>query len=96
MTQLPKGKTLIGCKWVIKVKYNVDGSIERHKAGPVVKGYTQQLGLDYIETYSLVERITTIKTLLDMAVAKGSFIHQLDVNNIFLHSDLNEDVYIVG
>lgn len=47
LTDLPKGKVPIGWKWVFKVKYNADGSIERHKARLVVKGYNQQLGVDY-------------------------------------------------
>ena len=40
ITELPKGKTLVGCKWVFTVKYKVDGSLERYKARLVVKGFT--------------------------------------------------------
>ena len=38
---LPQGKHSIGCKWILKIKYNSNGSIERHKARLVAKGYTQ-------------------------------------------------------
>lgn len=41
LTPLPYGKILIGCKWVYKIKYNSDGSIERYKARLVAKDYTQ-------------------------------------------------------
>ena len=47
---LPKNKTVIGCKWIFKIKYNVDGTIERYKARLVTKGYTQTYDINYLET----------------------------------------------
>ena len=56
LTPLPFGKFPIGCKWVYKIKYNLDGTIETHKACLVAKGYTQKEGLDYSETFSPVAK----------------------------------------
>ena len=49
---LPRGKTIVGCKWVFTVKYKFDGSLERCKAQLVAKGFTQTYDIDYFETFA--------------------------------------------
>lgn len=53
---LPSGKRVIGSKWVFKIKYKANGEVERFKASLVAKGYTQQEGLDFHETFPLLQR----------------------------------------
>ena len=56
LVDLPIDKKLVGCKWVFTVKFKGDGSLERYKVRLVAKGYTQTYGLDYQETFDLVEK----------------------------------------
>jgi len=91
---LPSGHKPIGCKWVYKIKYKSDGTLDHYKAHLVAKGNTQIEGIDYQETFSPTAKLTTLRCLLIVASARGWFIHQLDIHNAFLHGDLSKVVYM--
>jgi hypothetical protein len=79
---------------VYKVKKKPDGSVERYKARLVAKGFKQWYGIDYLDTFSLIIKPTTIHLVLSYVVANNWCLWQLDVKNAFLHGFFEEDVYI--
>ena len=94
LVTLPPGKSVVSCKWIYKIKTRSDGSIERYKAHLVVKGFTQEYGIDYEETFAPVACISSIRTFLAVVTASKWDLFQMDVKNAFLNGDLSEDVYM--
>jgi hypothetical protein len=94
LVALLKDKKVLGCKWMYKVKHNVDGSVSIYKTRLVAKGYAQTYGIDYEETYSLVAKMTITRIIIAMVAAKGWSLHQMDVKNDFLRGDLHEEMYM--
>jgi hypothetical protein len=88
----PAGVNVVTGKWIFRQKLNPDGSLARYKSRWVVRGFTQQAGVDYGETFSPVVKPDTIQ-LSSLALSQSWPIHQLDVKNAFIHDHLNELVY---
>jgi hypothetical protein len=70
------------------------GSVERHKARLVSKGFSQVEGIDYNETFSLVSIINSIRLVLSLAASHKWEVHQMDLKSAFLHGDLQEKIYM--
>lgn len=85
---------MINTKWVLKVKYKDDGSVDRFKAWLVANRMRQIQGSDYEDTFSPVIQPLSIRLVLSLAIMNGWKIHQLDVSNAFLHSVLDEWIIV--
>ena len=68
MVDLPLGRSVVGCRWVYKIKTKADRSIESYKAHLIAKGFTQEYGINYEETFAHDARLTSVKSLIVMAV----------------------------
>ncbi|CAH9135713.1 unnamed protein product [Cuscuta epithymum] len=94
LVNLPTEKKAIGVRWIYRTKLNPDGTVSKYKARLVVKGYAQNPGVDYFETFSPVARMETIRLLLSLAAQQGWKVCQLDVKSAFLNGFLQEDIYV--
>eukprot|EP00253_Pinus_taeda_P011197 PITA_11197 len=94
LVDCPANVKPIGCKWVYRIKYNKKGELEEYKARLAAKGFAQQEGIDYEETFSPTDKWNTIRLTLALAAQKGWKVHQMDVKSAFLNGDLQEEVYM--
>ena len=75
----PKDKSVVSSKWIFKTKHAADGSIEKHKARFVARGFSQKEGIDHEETFAPIARYTSIRTILALATKMKWKVHQMDV-----------------
>lgn len=90
----PKDTNVVRCMWLHKHKLNADGSFKRYRSRLVANGKSQEEGVDYNETFSPVVKPATIRSVLNVSLARDWPIHQLDVKNAFLHGNLEETIYM--
>jgi hypothetical protein len=89
-----KEKLVVSSKWIYKTKDEVDGIIEKYKASFVAQGLSQKEGIDYEETFSPVERYTSIKTILSLVVVMKWKVYHMDVKTTLLNDEIQEEVYV--
>lgn len=94
LVPLPPDRKLIATKWVYRVKTNADGSTTKLKARLVAKGFQQREGQDYNETFALVVKWNTLRSIVALGGHQGWPIFHLDVKTAFLNGEIEEDIYV--
>ena len=91
---LPSSRDPVGGKWVYRVKLDKNGSIEKFKARYVAKGYSQNYGVDYTDTFAPTTRITTVRTVIAIAAQRGNILPHIDIRSAYLNANLEEEIYV--
>ena len=89
-----ENRSIVGSKWIYKIKYAAVGNVEKYKARLVAKGYAQKEGIDYEETFAPLAKYASIRYVKSLAVQMGWEIHQTYVKTAFLNEVIEEEVYI--
>nr|GEX40985.1 putative nucleotidyltransferase, ribonuclease H [Tanacetum cinerariifolium] len=90
----PNGIKPLTLKWLFKNKLDEENTIIRNKTRLVVRGYRQEEGIDFEESFAPVARMEAIRMFLAYAAHKGFTMYQMDVKTAFFHCSLKEDVYV--
>jgi hypothetical protein len=94
LVERPSGANVVDCRWVLRIKKNAAGEIEKYKARLVAKGFTQIYGIDYYETYAPVARLASFRLLLATAARNSWPIDTFDFDSAYLNCVLSEDEVI--
>ncbi|CAI7777325.1 unnamed protein product [Closterium sp. NIES-53] len=92
--RMARNKTILTGKWVFRVKTKADGTIDKFKARWVVRGFDQEHGRDFTETFAPVSRHTSLRILVAVAIMKRKKLRQIDVANAFLYAPADVEVYV--
>ncbi|GJS91724.1 putative ribonuclease H-like domain-containing protein [Tanacetum coccineum] len=90
----PEGKNVIALKWLWKNKCDADNIVVRNKTRLVAKGYKQEEGIDFEESFAPVARLEAVRMFIAFAAHMNITIFQMDVKTAFLNGPLKEEVYV--
>ncbi|GKE27526.1 retrovirus-related pol polyprotein from transposon TNT 1-94, partial [Tanacetum coccineum] len=86
---------VITLKWIYKVKLDELGGILKNKARLVARGYRQEEGIDFEESFAPVARLEAIRIFLAFAAHMNMVVYQMDVKTAFLNGNLQEEIYVI-
>ncbi|GKE74170.1 retrovirus-related pol polyprotein from transposon TNT 1-94 [Tanacetum coccineum] len=90
----PKGKKFIALKWLWKNKCDAENIMVQNKSRFVAKGYKQEEGIDFEESFAPFDRLEVVRMFIAFAAHRNITIFQMDVKTAFLNVPLKEEVYV--
>jgi len=90
----PSSKNIVGSKWVFHIKKDANGHIAKYKARLVARGFTQVYGVDYMETFAPVAKLSSLHTILTIATCHDWPIEVFNFNSTFLNGELDEEIFM--
>nr|GEZ80841.1 retrovirus-related Pol polyprotein from transposon TNT 1-94 [Tanacetum cinerariifolium] len=94
LVSAPDNISPLTLKWLFKNKHDKENSLIQNKSRLVVRGYRQEEGINFEESFAQVARMEAIRIFLAYAAHKSFFVFQMDVKTAFLHGSLKKDVYV--
>ena len=92
LIERPSGANVVDSKWVLRIKKNTAGEIEKYKARLVARGFTQIYGVDFYETYAPVAKLATFRLITAIAARNGWPLDSFDFDSAYLNSLLGDEV----
>src|SRR6266702_5797983 len=90
----PRGKNVVGSKWVFRIKRGPNSTIQKYKAHVVAQGFTQVEGVDCDETFAPVAKFASLHAILALAAELDLEVHQMDIKSAYLNGELKEDIHM--
>ncbi|CAI7784233.1 unnamed protein product [Closterium sp. NIES-54] len=94
LTNLPRGRKALDCTWVLRVKTDAEGKLERRNTRLVIKGFQQREGIEFQEVFAPVAKAPTLRVLLAAAAICGWKVEQMDVKTAFLYGVVDKEIYM--
>ncbi|CAI7908550.1 unnamed protein product, partial [Closterium sp. NIES-54] len=94
LTNLSLGRKALDCMWVLRVKTDAEGRLERRKTRLVIKGFQQRERIDFQEVFAPVAKAPTLRLLLAAAAICGWKVEQMDVKTAFVSGVVDEEIYM--
>ena len=90
----PVNKNIVGCCWVFRIKRDANGRVQKYKARLVAQGFTQIYGIDFLDTFAPVARLSAIRAVIALAASEDWELHQMDVKSAYLNSPIDAEIYM--